>query len=87
MISYDPSTPGPYASEPGNSSMGSAAQLGYELANTEAFARCQVLQVYRHTCLNDPSDTAMSQIVGDFKANNYNMLTVFSDAAASCSGN
>jgi hypothetical protein len=87
VISYDPPNSNPYPSEPGNSNMGSAAQLGYELANTEAFARCQVLHVYRHTCMNDPSEAAMTQLVGDFKANKYNMLTVFSDAAASCSGN
>jgi hypothetical protein len=75
-VSYNPS-----------SSLGSAAQLGYELANTHAFARCQALRVYRHVCLNDPSESTLESIAGDFKTNSFNMLTVFSEAAASCSGN
>ncbi|MBI1422635.1 MAG: hypothetical protein GC149_04140 [Gammaproteobacteria bacterium] len=69
------------------SSLGSAAQLGYELANTHAFARCQVLKTYRHVCFNDPSEATLENIAGDFKASNFNMLTVFSESAASCSGN
>lgn len=76
----------PYPSTPANAVMGSAAQLGYELSHTEAFARCQVLQVYRHVCMNDPSEQAMEQqLVPDLKNHNFNMLTAFSDAAISCS--
>ena len=86
-VSYNPPKSNPYPSEPGNSAMGSAAQLGYELANTRAFARCQVLKVYRHVCLNDPSESTLETITGDFKTHNFNMLTAFSEAAADCSGN
>jgi len=67
--------------------MGSAAQLGYELANTYSFARCQVLKVYRHVCLNDPSESKLQNMTSDFKTSGFNMLTAFSEAAADCSGN
>jgi hypothetical protein len=86
-VSYNPPKSNPYPSEAGNTSMGSAAQLGYELANTHAFARCQALKVYRHVCFNDPSETTLENITTDFKSSKFNMLTVFSEAAADCSGN
>jgi len=64
-----------------------AAALGQELANSEAFARCQVIKVYRQVCFNDPTETTLGTIVTDFKNSNYNMLKVFSDAAINCSNN
>jgi len=86
-VSYNPPKSSPYPSEPGNANMGSAAQLGYELANTYSFARCQVLKVYRHVCLNDPSESTLQNMTSDFKTSGFNMLTAFSEAAADCSGN
>lgn len=71
--------------EKGNSHGSGLTSLGHELANTEAFARCQVIKVYRHVCFNDPDESTLSTMVTDFKNNNYNMLTVFSDAAINCS--
>jgi hypothetical protein len=64
-----------------------AAALGQELANSEAFARCQVIKVYRQVCFNDPTESTLGTIVTDFKNSNYNMLKVFSDAAINCSDN
>lgn len=69
----------------GNSHGVGATALGQELANTEAFARCQVLKVYRHVCFNDPTESTLQSIVSDFKGSSYNMLKVFSDAAIHCS--
>ena len=74
----------PTKSDP-NNGLGSAAQLGKELANTNAFARCQVIKVYRQVCLKDPSEGTLTSIVGDFTGSSYNMLKVFSDAAVDCS--
>ena len=76
----------PVRNDPNNTSLGSMAQLGQELADTTAFARCQVIKTYRHVCFNDPSESTLQTIVNDFTAGNkYNMLTVFSDAAIDCS--
>lgn len=86
-VSYNPPKYNPYPSEAGNNNMGSAAQLGYELSNTYSFARCQVLKVYRHVCLNDPSESKLESMTDDFKTEGFNMLTAFSEAAADCSGN
>ena len=63
-----------------------AASLGREMANTEAFARCQVVKVYRHICFNDPSETTLQTMVTNFKGSNFNMQTVFADAAINCQG-
>ena len=82
-LGNSPQKPSTY--DPSDTSMGSAAQLGKELADSEAFARCQVIKVYRQVCFNDPDESTLTSIVGDFKTNNYNMLTVFSDAAINCS--
>lgn len=89
IIEYQPnSSSNPYQGVSSNGhTLGSAAQLGYELSHTEAFARCQVLQVYRHTCMNDPTEPQIEKLVTDFKGSNYNMLTAFSDAAIACSSN
>jgi len=76
----------PYPSVNGQP-LGSAAQLGYELANTHAFARCQVLHAYRQVCSNDPTESKLATMVSDFKGSGFNMLTAFSDAALDCSSN
>jgi len=86
----NPSPQQPTHSDPSNSNgLGSAAQLGYELSHTTAFARCQVVKVYRQVCMNDPDETTVQNIVTDFTNtnNSFNMLTVFGDAAVDCSKN
>ena len=61
-----------------------AAALGAELANTTAFARCQVIKVYRHVCHNDPSEASLTTITASFTTDNYNMQTVFRESVKVC---
>lgn len=67
-----------------------AKSLGTELANSEAFARCQVKKVFRTVCLREPGNSAdraqLDMITADFKADNYNMKTAFAAAAVYCMG-
>jgi hypothetical protein len=69
-----------------------AKSLGQELANSEAFAQCQVEKVFRTVCLRAPSDAAdidrvRDVIVPRFKASGYRLKTAFAEAAAFCAGN
>ncbi len=65
------------------------AQLGAELANTEAFAYCQVKKAFNTVCLRDPQNTvdsaAFNNIVTSFKGS-YDMKQAFIDIAVHCSG-
>lgn len=64
-----------------------AASLGWEMANTEAFASCQVKKAFESVCLREPTpdDSAdFLSIVSDFKSN-YNMKQVFAQVAGYCS--
>jgi hypothetical protein len=67
-----------------------AASMGAELANSQAFARCQVQKAFRHVCLRDPQDTAdLSQLdamVASFRSGGYRMKRVFEEAAVYCMG-
>jgi hypothetical protein len=78
-----------------------AASMGDELANSEAFAQCQVEKVYRQVCLQDPisqhAATAslpasqatlegIAEITQSFM-DDYNMKNVFAKTAALCMGN
>ena len=62
-----------------------------ELAHSEAFAQCQVKQVFETVCLHEPTTAAdhtqVSSMVTSFKDSNYNMQTPFVEAAAYCRGN
>ncbi len=60
------------------------ASLGRELANTEQFARCQVLKVYRHVCHADPSEGTLSTITSAFSGSTYNMRTVYRESVKDC---
>jgi hypothetical protein len=67
-----------------------AASMGQELANSDAFARCQVKKVFKAVCLREPEDAAdRSQIddvmVPSFKAG-YQMKQTFAEAAVYCMG-
>lgn len=68
-----------------------AKSLGLELANSDAFARCQVKKVFRTVCLRDPGNSSdrsrVDAITASFKADNYNMKTAFAEAAVYCMGN
>jgi len=66
-----------------------AKSMGIELANSEAFANCQVKKVFKTVCLRDPIDTDMTQFdstVSSFKASNYNLKQVFAETADYCKG-
>lgn len=66
-----------------------AKSLGQELANTDAFAQCQVEKAFRTVCLRSPSDAADHNKVGlvaaGFKTNG-NLKQVFAETAAYCAG-
>jgi len=64
-----------------------AASLGLELANSNAFAACQVRKAYRTVCLNEPDQTQLDTLVGVLTGQNYNMKQVFAVAATQCMGN
>ena len=63
--------------------------MGQELANSQAFAQCQVKKVFRSVCLRDPQDITdrdeVDTIVGTFTGTGYRMKQVFADTAAYCS--
>jgi hypothetical protein len=67
-----------------------ARSLGEELANTDAFARCQVTKVFRNVCLRDPVDGAdrarVDAMVTSFRSNGYRLKRVFAESAVYCRG-
>lgn len=77
----------------GNATGSGAKSLGEELANSNAFAQCQVDKVFKAVCLRGPTEfrgndrSVRDGIVASFKTNNYNMREVFTDVAAHCKGN
>jgi hypothetical protein len=74
-------------SQPGNGF--GARSMGQELANSDAFASCQVKKVFRAVCQRDPEDAAdrlqIDQMVTTFKAG-YRMKQTFAEAAVYCMG-
>jgi hypothetical protein len=67
-----------------------AKSMGQELANSTAFAQCQVEKVFRNVCLRSPVDgTDRAQIdsmVGSFRSGGYRLKQVFAESAAYCMG-
>jgi len=75
----------------GNATGNGAKSLGIELANTRAFAQCQVDKVYKSVCFKDPNNYSADRavrdsIVTEFIGANYDMREVFSSVAAECKG-
>jgi len=66
-----------------------AKSMGQELANSDAFARCQVRKVFKAVCLRVPEDqadrTQVDQMVASFKSG-YSMRQTFAEAAVYCMG-
>jgi hypothetical protein len=66
-----------------------AKSMGEELANSDAFANCQVKKVFRAVCLRSPEDATdrfqVSQMVASLKAG-YRMKQTFAEAAVYCMG-
>ncbi len=67
-----------------------AQSLAEELANSEAFASCQVKKVFRTVCEHDANSTSdltkIESMTASFKSN-YNLKDVFATAAVYCMGN
>lgn len=64
-----------------------ASSMGEEMANTEAFAHCQVKKVFREVCLREPMASEQFDFdgfVGNFKVG-YNLKQVFAEVAGYCS--
>ncbi len=76
-------------SSPGGSGSG-AASMGRELANSRAFASCQVKKAFRAVCLREPADQndldELSDMTLSFRDNGYRMKRVFAEAAYYCKG-
>ena len=75
----------------GSGSGNGAKSLGLELANSEAFASCQVKKVFRTVCIRDPEDfddrQLVAQITADFRTVfGYRMKDVFAATADYCKG-
>ena len=80
FLGWDPNLPG----------AGSGAKsMGEELANTDAFASCQVKKVFRAVCLREPEDAAdrlqVQQMTSSFESG-YSMKQTFAEAAVYCMG-
>ena len=67
-----------------------AKSLGRELAQSEAFASCQVQKVFKNVCFRAPSDAQdrarVQSMTASFKANGYQLKRVFAEAATYCMG-
>ncbi len=67
-----------------------AKTMGQELANSTAFARCQVEKVFRNVCLRSPVDgtdrTQIDSMVSSFRSGGYRLKQVFAESAAYCMG-
>lgn len=67
-----------------------AKTMGMELANSQAFAQCQVEKVFENVCLRPPQDSAdRSQIdamVASFTGGGYRLRQTFAEAATYCMG-
>jgi hypothetical protein len=74
--------------KPGPGTGNGAKSLGDELANSDAFAECQVQKVFKTVCFRSPDSnadrTTVKTIKDKFKSGGYNLRRVFADTAASC---
>ncbi len=78
--------------DPGRSGSGAGAKtMGEELANSDAFASCQVQKVFTAVCLRSPVDSAdhaeVASMTSRFRSSGYRMKQAFADAATYCMGN
>ena len=67
-----------------------AKSMGAELANSNAFAQCQVEKVFKTVCFRAPGNTAdrdeVAAITNRFKSNGYRLKQVFAETAVYCMG-
>ncbi len=83
--------PGVAKDAKGNAIGNGAKSMGEELANSDAFASCQVKKAFRAVCLRDPDGfaddrTEVAAITTDFQSGGFRMKQVFRDVAAYCKG-
>ncbi len=82
LLGWDPSLPGEGAG---------AKTFGEELANSQAFAQCQVTKVFENVCLRPPQDSAdraqIDSMTTSFTTNGYNLRRTFAESAVYCMGN
>lgn len=77
--------------DPALSGQGSGMKsLGEELANSQAFAQCQVKKVFKNVCLREAESSAdITQIAtttSSFKENGYQLKQVFAEVGNYCMG-
>jgi hypothetical protein len=84
--------------DPSRSGRGSGAKsMGEELANSGAFAQCQVEKVFKTVCFRAPGATelqadadadraAVASMTNSFRSNGYRLKRVFEEAAVHCKG-
>ncbi len=64
--------------------------FGQELANSQAFAQCQVKKVFKTVCLRDAETNTdlmkINNITESFKQNSYQLKRVFAEVGAYCMG-
>lgn len=77
--------------DPSLADSGSGAKsMGVELANSQAFAQCQVTKVFKNVCLRAPQDAEdrnqIDSMVSNFAGSGYKIKQVFADAANYCKG-
>jgi hypothetical protein len=67
-----------------------AKSMGEELANSKAFAQCQVEKVFKTVCFRAPGDAAdrnqVAIITNSFKTGGYHLKQVFAETAVYCMG-
>jgi len=90
LLGWSSSYPELVLDDKGHAIGNGAKSLGRELANSNAFAQCQVKKAFQTVCLREPANnadrTAFNTIVTDFRSG-YRMKQVFRDVAAYCKGN
>ena len=67
-----------------------AKSMGEELANSNAFAQCQVEKVFKTVCFRAPGNAAdraeVATMTNNFKTNGYRLKQVFAETAVYCMG-
>ena len=67
-----------------------AKSMGAELANSEAYARCQVEKVFKTVCFRAPGNALdharVTDMTTQFRTNGYQLKRVFAEAAVHCMG-
>jgi hypothetical protein len=76
------------ASLPGSGT--GAKSMGEELANSTAFAQCQVEKVFKTVCFRAPGNSAdraqVTTMTNNFRSNGYRLKQVFAETAVYCMG-